>query len=314
MKLALTLGFSIIVSQGCFSQKILTNEYEEKMTLTDFGLKGNVKEVVSTATDFNGNSATLPLYENEYYDQVSLQFNEKGLLDKRTNYLDYRGKLGVYNYINNVFKKSYLLDSQTNTIVNNGEDPKRIASDKLYFYDNKNQLIKLLEKVEGKSSKSAYETNFIYTDKLNKIITKVENSILKENNLSYNNNGLLVMNESTSFDGKKGRKAYYLYDNKTPVFKEEIAGNLSLITFFDKGVVSKIQSFDSSKNLTYEALYNADKEIELLKIQSFRGGKSILTSYQVSYEHDAKGNWVKAKITQDSQLKFNVNRIISYYK
>lgn len=313
MKLALTVGISIIVAQFSFSQKIMTNEYEQKITLNDFGLKGKIKKVISTATDINGNSATLPLYENEYYDQVSLEFNEKGLLDKRINYLDYRGKLGVYNYVDYVYKTSYLLDSQINTIVNNGEDPKRIASNKTYYYDHKNQLIRLLEKVEGKTSKSTYDTNFIYSNRLDRIITKVENTVRAENNLTYNKNGFLVLNESTSFDGKKGRKSYYLYDNKTPVFKEEIAGSLSLVTFFDKGSVSKIQSFDANKNLTYEALYNSNNEIEALKIQSFRAGKSILTSYNVSYTYDAKGNWVKANVTLDGQTRFNVTRAISYY-
>jgi hypothetical protein len=313
MKLALTLGFSILLSQLSFSQKILTDEYEQKITLNDFRLKGKVKKVISTATDSNGNSATLPLYENEYYDQVSLEFNEKGLLDKRVNYLDYRGKLGVYNYVDYVYKTSYLLDNQVNTIVNNGEDPKRVASNKSYYYDNKNQVIKLIDKVEGRSSKSTYETNFIYSNRLDKIVTKVENSISTENNLTYNKNGFLVLNESTSFDGKKGRKSYYLYDNKTPIYKEEIAGSLSSITFYDKGSISKIQSFDTDKNLNYEALYNSNNEIESLKTQSFIGGKSTLTNYKVTYDYDEKGNWIKAKITSNGVSKFNVNRSISYF-
>ena len=90
----------LFISNNGFAQKISTNDYEVKTTLADFNLKGKVEKIISTATEVNGDSTTLPFYENEYYDQVSLEFNPKGLLTKRTNYLDYRGKLAVYNYVN----------------------------------------------------------------------------------------------------------------------------------------------------------------------------------------------------------------------
>ncbi len=301
------------VSQVNFAQKISTNDYEVKTTLADFNLKGKVEKVTSNATNAKGNTTTLPFLENEFYNQISLEFNSKGLLTKRTNYLDYQGKLAVYNYVNYDYNNSNLIDKQTNTVINNGEDPKRVASDKNFVYDNKNQLINLTEKIEGKSSKSNYETIFNYSNKLNKITTKVEGSTISENNLTYNKNGLLVLDEMTSFDGKKGRKSYYIYDKETPIFQEEIAGNSSKIMFFENGNISKLQSFDANKTLAYQADFDSKNEIVNFKKQSFRNGQIVLTSYQVSYEYDSKNNWIKASISTNGELKYVVKRTINYY-
>lgn len=303
----------VLISSNGFSQKISTNDYEIKTTLNDFNLKGKVEKVISTATDAKGNTATLPFLENEFYNQISLEFNQKGLLTKRTNYLDYQGKLAVYNYVNYDYKNSNSIDKQTNTVINNGEDPKRIASDKTFVYDNKNRLINLTEKIAGKLSKSSYETVFNYSNRLDKIITKVEGSTISENNLTYNKNGLLVLDEMTSFDGKKGRKSYYIYDKETLIFQEQIAGNSSKIMFFENGSISKLKSFDANKTLIYQADFDSKNEIINFKKQSFRNGQTILTSYQVLYEYDSKNNWIKASISSNGDLKYVVKRAINYY-
>ncbi|MDM1552412.1 hypothetical protein [Empedobacter falsenii] len=313
MKHPIILLCTIIVSTCSFAQKISTNDYEVKTTLADFNLKGKVEKVTSTATDAKGNTATLPFLENEFYNQISLEFNQKGLLTKRTNYLDYQGKLAVYNYVNYNYNNSNFIDKQTNIVINNGEDSKRIASDKTFVYDNKNRLINLTEKIEGKSSKSSYETIFNYSNKLDKITTKVEGSTISENNLTYNKNGLLVLDEMTSFDGKKGRKSYYIYNKETPIFQEEIAGNSSKIMFFENGNISKLQSFDTNKTLAYQADFDSKNEIVNFKKQSFRNGQTVLTSYQVSYEYDSKNNWINASISTNGDLKYVVKRTISYY-
>ena len=140
MKKIILTTICLAASQANFAQKISTNDYEVKTTLADFNLKGKVEKIISTATEAKGNSTTLPFYENEYYDQVSLEFNPKGLLTKRTNYLDYRGKLAVYNYVNYDYNNANLIDKQTNVVINNGEDPKRTASDKKFVMYLRNDV------------------------------------------------------------------------------------------------------------------------------------------------------------------------------
>lgn len=303
----------IIATQTLFAQKISTNDYEIKTTLADYNLNGKVEKIVSTAYDSKGNTTTLPFYENEFYDQIVLEFNPKGLLTQRSNYLDYRGKLAVYNFVDYRYNAHNLIENQKNTVINNGEDPKRIASDKTFAYDSKNRLFTLIEKIEGKTTKSSYETVFNYSNTLDKITTKVEGATISENNLKYNKKGLLVMDEMSSFDGKKGRKSYFIYDNETPVFLEEIAGNSSKIMFLENGNISKLQSFDANKKLDYQADFDSRKQIIHFKKQSFKNGETILTSYQVTYEYDAKNNWTKASISSNNTSKFVVKRVIHYY-
>lgn len=303
----------IIATQTLFAQKISTNDYEVKTTLADYNLNGKVEKIVSTAYDSKGNTTTLPFYENEFYDQIVLEFNPKGLLTQRSNYLDYRGKLAVYNFVDYRYNANNLIENQKNTVINNGEDPKRIASDKTFAYDSKNRLFTLIEKIEGKTTKSSYETVFNYSNTLDKITTKVEGATISENNLKYNKKGLLVMDEMSSFDGKKGRKSYFIYDNETPVFLEEIAGNSSKIMFLENGNISKLQSFDANKKLDYQADFDSRKQIIHFKKQSFKNGETILTSYQVTYEYDAKNNWTKASISSNNTPKFVVKRVIHYY-
>lgn len=307
------LYFTFFVSIVISAQEIHTNEYKTNISLSDFHLNGKVKNILTTAKNINGEYATLPFYENELYNQFSLEFNRYGLLDKQTNYLDYRGRLGVYSFIEYSYKDSKLLVGEKKTIVNNGEDPKRIASDKKYIYAN-NNLVSLVEVLKNKSSSiTNYETNFEYSNQLNKIVTKIEGKIISENNLTYNKSGLLVLNELTSFDGRKGNKTFFIYENNEPIFQQKIGGNINTVTFFDKKSLSKIQSFDSNKDLFYEASFNSRNEIESIKKQYFKNGKSFLFDYEIKYSYDKFDNWILADVYEGSKLKYTINREINYY-
>lgn len=307
------LYFTFFVSIVISAQEIHTNEYKTNISLSDFHLNGKVKNILTTAKNINGEYATLPFFENELYNQILLEFNRYGLLDKQTNYLDYRGRLGVYSFVDYVYKDSKLLVGEKKTIINNGEDPKRIASDKKYIYAN-NNLVGLVEVLKNKSfSITNYETNFEYSNQLNKIVTKIEGKIISENNLTYNKNGLLVLNELTSFDGRKGNKTFFIYENDEPIFQQKIGGNINTVTFFDKNSLSKIQSFDSNKDLVYEASFNARNEIESIKKQYFKNGKSFLSDYEIKYSYDKLNNWILADVYEGSKLKYTINREINYY-
>lgn len=307
------LYFTFFVSIVISAQEIHTNEYKTNISLSDFHLNGKVKNILTTAKNINGEYATLPFFENELYNQILLEFNRYGLLDKQTNYLDYSGRLGVYSFVDYVYKDSKLLVGEKKTIINNGEDPKRIASDKKYIYAN-NNLVGLVEVLKNKSSSiTNYETNFEYSNQLNKIVTKIEGKIISENNLTYNKNGLLVLNELTSFDGRKGNKTFFIYENDEPIFQQKIGGNINTVTFFDKNSLSKIQSFDSNKDLVYEASFNARNEIESIKKQYFKNGKSFLSDYEIKYSYDKFDNWILADVYEGSKLKYTINREINYY-
>lgn len=314
MKIFLSVSLYIFAVQICIAQELSPNEYEIKTNLKDFSLNGKIQKLVSTAKDVNGHFITLPFLENEYYNQFQLEFNQRGQLTKRTNYLDYNGKIGTYSFVDYTYNTSYLLTTQKTTIVNNGEDPLRVSSLKEYGYNNKGNISVLNEIVKGKSSASSYQTDFIYSHRLENITTKVDGTIFSKNQFWYNKKGQIIKIENISFDGKKGLTKYYIYDDKTPIYTEENINNRRNITFIniDTGT-KKFQQFDQNQNLKLELVYNNQKNVIEAKAQSFIGGKSILKTYTFSYEFDNYKNWTTCKVVENEKPVYIITRNITYY-
>lgn len=310
--LALTLTCLFLVQN--FAQELSTNEYEIKNNLSDYHLTGKIEKITTTATDLYGRSITLPFLENEFYNEIVMNFNLKGKLTKRTNLLDYRGKLGVYNFIEYNYNENNYLIEQKNTIINNGEDPLRISSLKQFKYDSKGNFISLNENVKNKNSSATYQTDFIYSTHLDQITTKVDGTILSKKMIYYNRNGKLSKEENVSFDGKKGLIKYYVYDKETPIYIEEDVENRKQIQYYDvENGNGKFQQFDHNQNLKLELVFNSNKNVTEAKVQSYQNGKSALKNYQLKYEFDAVGNWVKATIYSENEIKYYLNRTINYY-
>lgn len=298
-----------------FAQEITTDEYQPKVNLQDYKLNGKVEKITSAAFDLNNNTTTLPFLDNEFYNQIDLEFNKKGQLTKRTNYLDYQSKLAIYSFTENFYDHKNRINQQKTTVINNGEDPLRIASLKDFIYDNKGYLINITEELKGKNSASSYQTEFIYSPKLSEIITKHNNDILSKNVLFYNKNGNLSKEEVTSIDGKRGLRKYYIYDNQTPIFLEENNNGKKQITFIDiDDNTSNFQQFDQNQNLQFEFVRDENNQIIKAKKQSFNQGKSILNSYNLTYDLDQFGNWILCNVTNNGSLKYQIKRTIVYYK
>lgn len=314
MKKILTLSLVCFLAITTKAQELSTNEYENKISLSAYYLKGKVEQVKTTATDRFGKSITLPFLENELYNEIVLTFDTKGNLTKRNNLLDYRGKLGIYNFIEYDYEQNNRLKQQKTTVVNNGEDPLRVASLKQYQYDSKGTLITLNEVVKNKTSTLSYQTDFKYDPKLKEITTKVDGSILSKKQLFYNKKGKLNKEETTSFDGKKGLNKFYIYDQETLVYSEEEINNRRQIQYFDQeNGKSKYQQFDHNQNLKLELIYNNNQQVIEAKVQTYQNGKPLYRSYQLTYELDSVGNWTKATITTGNEVAYYLNRTITYY-
>ena len=298
-----------------FAQEIIVDEYLQKINLQDYKLKGKVEKIISTAIDKNGKTTTLPFLENEFYNQITLEFNKKGQLTKRINYLDYSGKLAIYSYTENNYDNKNRINQQKTTVINNGEDPLRIASLKEFYYDNKNRILTIKEELKGKSSTSTYQTDFIYNNQLNEIITKHNNEVISKNVLLYNKNGDVNKNEVISVNGKKGLRKYYIYDKEIPIFLEENNNGKKQITFITiEDTTSTYQQFDQNQNLQFELVKDKNNQIISAKKQSFNQGKSILNSYHLTYDLDLFGNWTYCNIFKNNELNYQIKREIIYYK
>lgn len=312
MKIRLSIAIAFI-SVCTMAQTISTNDYKLKTSKEDFNLQGNVKEVIVKTTDAKGNWSTLPFGDSEYFNQYTLNFNPKGNLIKQTNYLEYQGKLGVYNFVENTYNTHQNLINQVLTIVNNGEDPIRIASQKTFQYNSKNQVIRIDELLKGKNSSSTYQTEFIYHDRLDEVITKVDQVKSSSNHYTYNKKGNVVKVETVSFDGKSGLKKFFIYDGKLPVYQEENINNRKVMAYYHQGKMNTYKVYNAKQELDMQFNYNAKNEIVGFKKSAFVQGKPELEDYQVNYTYDSKENWTKAEIFSNNTLKYIVIRDIQYY-
>lgn len=309
----IALGLLIIGFQTANAQEIRLNEYEVKTHSKDFNLNGNVKQVISTAKDANGNYATIPFLENEYYNQIILDFNTKGYITKRTNNLDYRGKIGNYSFTDYQYNTNQLPTEIKTTVINNGEDPKRVSSLKTYAYHSNNQISTLNETVKSKTSSTNYQTIFQYNNRLETIETKIDNTISGKVKNTYSKAGNLIQQETVGFDGKSGLKKYFIYDGSTPIYEEISNNGNKQMTYVDvNNAVTKFQQFDHNQNLKLELNFDANKNVSEAKVQTFLGGKPVLKSYKIKYNYDSKNNWNKANVYMGEDLQYIVTREIIY--
>lgn len=308
------IGILLISASFGNAQEIKVNEYEVKTHTPDFNLQGAVQKVISTAYDAKGNYATLPFLENEYYNQIILEFDSKGYLSKRTNNLDYRGKLATYSFVDYEYNNQRKPLEIKTTVINNAEDPKRISSLKTFEYTSNGHLLELHETVKSKTSTTHYQTQFTYGSRLESAIIKTDGTTSGELKYSYNKAGNLIKQESIGFDGKNGQKRYFMYEEKQPIYEEVNVNNNKQLTFIDQNNnTTKIQYFDQNQNIKLELTYDQKKQVNEAKVQTFRAGKPFLTTYQIHYQYDDKNNWITATVTADGQLQYNVQREIIYY-
>jgi len=307
------LGIVLIGFQFTFAQHIKWNEYEIKINAKDFNFNGNVKKVISTAKDINGNYATIPFLENEFYNQIVLEFNSKVNLSKRTNNLEYNGKLGVYSFTDYQYNSSQLPTEIKTTVLNNGEDPMRVSSLKQYAYHSNGQINNLQETIQSKTSSTTYQTLFNYSNRLEKVQTKVDGAISGEVIYTYNRAGKLIQQETIGFNGKSGLTKYFIYDGATPIYEEINNNGNKQMTFINQHhSVSKFQQFDQNQNLKLELNFDQDYNVTEAKVQSFKAGQPILNTYQIKYNYDSKNNWIMAQVYNQGDLKYVVTREISY--
>lgn len=309
----LFFGILIAGSQLIQAQEIQSNEYDVKSQIADYNLKGNVKQVTSTAKDSKGNWATIPFLENEFFNQIVLEFDTEGNLVKRTNNLDYRGQLATYSFTEYRYNQQKNPSEIKTTIINNGEDPKRISSLKNFEYNAKGQLTKVSETVQSKTSTTKYQTDFILSHRIESAVNKTDGTVSGEIKYSYNKSGQLIKQEAIGFDGKNGQKKYFIYDGKIPVYEElNVNGNKQMIFIDTKQSQSKYQQFDQNQHLKLELTFDHNQHVTEAKVQSFYNGKPVLKTYQIKYLFDHYKNWTDAEIYSNGNLEFTINRIITY--
>lgn len=282
--------------------------------LRDFNLKGKVRNLESTTYLYSGNSTNPSGFlDSENFDAIKLNFDQKGNLILRENYLDYRGKLGLFDKTVYQFNFSNQIEKQETTLVQNGEEPKKISQKKTFYY-LKNQLIRTDEFNSGRTTDQFWVINHIYNGgRLKKKEIWMEDEIFSTSEFEHRLHNI-ISEKTFHNDGKQGRKVSFEYDeNQNVKNKTTESGNEKTIETFmyDKNVLKEHVVKNKKQEIQLREIFNP--EGLLSSTEKINYTKNSLAQFKFEYEFDSQNNWIKCVILENETPKFKVIRTINYY-
>lgn len=281
--------------------------------LNDFQLNGKVKSLEST-TYLVTDPKTQPsgFLDSENYDAIKLGFDPNGNLVLRENYLDYRGKLGLFDQTMFQFNYNNQIEKQETILIQNGEEPRKL-SQKKHFYYLGNQLIRMDEFNFGRTTDQFWVTNFVYEGgRLKRKYFWMEDAVFSRS--EFENRLMKITSEKTFHnDGKLGKTINYKYDeNAKLILKSSESGNektVETFTYNDKKLESHIVEVNGQIILN-ETFDSAELPRKILK---FNYKTKQFDLYQFKYELDSQNNWINCLILEEEKPKFKIVRKINYY-
>lgn len=301
MKLALIL---------CFCCVFLTAQQH----LHDFKLNGNVQSLESTSYSFS-QTKTSPsgFLDSELYDKIKLDFDRNGNLVSRENYLDYQGKLGLFDKTVYQFNSHNQIEKQETTLIQNGEEPKKISQRKLLYYLG-DRLIRTDEFNFGRTTDQFWVINYIYIGgRLKKKVFWMDDKIFSVT--EFEHRLYKIISETTIHnDGKKGQKINFEYDDNQRIKnKTTEAGNEKMTESF----------LYEKDHLKEHIIKNKQQEVQLKEtfnsfglpvlIEKINYNTNSLTAYKFEYEFDLQNNWINCVILEDGTPRYKIIRKINYY-
>lgn len=294
---------------------ILCSFLSAQSNLNDFNLKGKVRNIESTTYSFSDQSKTVNsgFLDSENFDAIKLNFDKKGNLVSRENYLDYRGKLGLFDKTIYHFNATNQIEKQETTLVQNGEEPKKNSQKKVFFY-LKTQLIRIDEFNSGRTTNQFWVINHIYNGgRLKKKEFWMEDEIFSTSEFEHRLHN--VISEKTFHnDGKQGRKISFEYDeNQNVKNKTTESGNEKTIETFlyDRNVLKEHLVKNNKQEIQLREIFSPDGHPS--SIEKINYTKNSLAIYKFEYEFDSQNNWIKCVILENEIPKFKINRTINYY-
>jgi len=282
--------------------------------LSDFLLNGKVKDVQSVTVKFDNQSYTTVsgFLDSENFDSVYLKFDSKGNLIIHKNYLDYQGKLGLFDRTVYRFNFNNRIEKSETELIQNGEEPRKISQRKKFYYIQ-NQLARIDEFNSGRTTDQFWVTNLIYEGgRLTRKDFWMEDAVFSRT--EFTNRLYQVTSEKTFHnDGKVGRLVSYKYDeNAKLILKSTQSGNeLTEETFAYKNEKLKTHTAKSDGKLIFNELYNGHGLPESIEKFNYRTRKPDL--YEFNFEYDFQNNWINCVILENQKPRFVIKRKISYY-
>lgn len=287
-----------------------------QQSIAEYGLRGNVESLASVTRAYSSERGTevSGFLDSELFDSIYVKFDRKRNQVLRENYLEYRGQLGIYDRTVYQFNPQNQIEKQETTLIQNGEEPRKISQRKIYYY-LKNQLQRVDEFNSGRTSDQFWVTNWVYDrGKLKEKVTWMEDEIFSRNVYSWTDFHEILQEKSFSNNGSvlKTRDFFYSADR----FLEKIknyTGNETIIETFEYH--NHVKTFSKIENQKGEILkkekYNERGWVK--EIQSFNHLVKQTDVYQFEYTLDQQKNWIECVIRKNNIPLYSIKRKIKYY-
>lgn len=294
---------------------LLTGILQAQFRTTDFRLLGKVESVQSVTYAYGNPSKTevSGFLDSEQFDSVYLKFDRRRNLILRENFLDYRGKLGLFDRTILQINPSNQLEKLETTLIQNGEEPRKISQRKRFYY-LQNQLVRQDEFNSGRTSNQYWVTNYIYEK--GEIAEKVfwmEDEIFSRDKFNYNFKGELTEEKNFHNNGIVGKNIDYKYVDGFISKKITISGNEKTTETFiyDSEFLSKYELMDNSGRVLRTETY--DKNGLLSELQKFNHKTQLIDKYSFKFELDRENNWIKCEISRNRTPIYVIKRTIKYF-
>lgn len=280
----------------------------------DFQLNGNVESVQTKSIHWENESKTSAseFFETENFDSVYLKFDPNGNLILRKNFLDYQGKLGLFDETKFRFNAENQIEYQETILIQNGEEPRKTSQQRIYYYI-KNKLARIDEFNSGRTTNQFWVTNFIYEGgRLKRKDFWMEDKVFSYSEFAHR---LTKITKEETFhnDGKPGKTIDYGFnENAKLILKSTNSGNEHLEETFEyNGEKLVTKTFFENKKAVRVEKFNPSGLPNEIQKYNYRKGK--MDVYQFKFEYDSYGNWINCVILINQTPRLNIKREIKYY-
>lgn len=284
---------------------------------SDFGLLGNVSSMQSVTKSLkNSNSTEVSGFlDSEMYDSISLKFDRRRNVVWRENYLDYRGKLGLFDRTILQVNANRMLEKLETTLIQNGEEPRKISQKKIYYYKGA-QLIRMDEFNSGRTSDQFWVTNYVYNgNQLAEKVVWMEDEIFSRIKNEYNSRNRISAEKTFSNNGQMGKTVVMEYNSSGDIEKKltQLGNEKTIETFvYLNDTLHRYQKMDQKGQLTREETYH-----ELgwpTQIRQVNYQNNQLDIFDFEYKLDSMMNWVECTIYKNHKPEYVLTRTITYFK
>lgn len=281
----------------------------------DFELIGNVESLSSVTRPYGNPTKTVAsgFLDSKEFDSVYLKFDQAKYLKSNENFLDYRGKIGIFDRTTYQYNAARQIEKQETVLIQNGEEPRKISHKKTFYY-LKNQLIRTDEFNSGRTTDQYWIANFVYeNDRLKKKIFWMEDAIFSRAEYEFDENYNPVSEKAFSNNGSVGLFTSYKNDKTgMPVRINRETHNSTTEEIIEyKGFYPLKKTFKENGKIIEIEHYNSSGRIFEVEKINYQSNKFDL--YHFDYQLDSNNNWIQCIISKNGQAIYQIDRKINYY-